>query len=186
MSLFLRLFWMFLTQTRGQRADIFATTRVTTSTLPNDLDLNRHVNNGRYLTLADLGRMDWFYRTRALQTAFKQGAFPVIGDVTARFVKQMKSFQKLVIDSRLIGWDSKWAFMEHRLLSRDGELVALVVIRGMFWSRKGGLQPAELIRLAGHGEHTSPNLPEWIATWAESLDELSAAARALRAGESPA
>lgn len=186
MSLFLRLIWLFLTQTRGQRADVLATTRVTTTTMPNDLDLNRHVNNGRYLTLADLGRVDWFYRTRALQVAFKQRAFPIIGDATARFVKQMKAFEKLSIESRLLGWDDKWAFMEHRLLNGRGELVALVVIRGMFWSRKGGLKPAEMIRLAGHGERVSPALEGWVSTWVDSLDQLSAAARAARGQESAA
>ena len=35
--------------------------------LPNDLDINFHVNNGRFLTLCDLNRMDLFIRTGLLK-----------------------------------------------------------------------------------------------------------------------
>ena len=41
----------------ASRVDIFATTRVALRVWPNDLDLNLHVNNGRYLALADIGRL---------------------------------------------------------------------------------------------------------------------------------
>jgi len=181
-TVFARLGWMFLTQTRGKRADVFATTRIKTATLPNDLDMNRHVNNGRYLSLADLSRFDWFYRTGSLQTAFKHQAFPIIGDVTARYVKQARAFEKLDIETRLLGWDQKWAFLETRLLNSRGELVAMVLIRGMFWSRKGGLKPAELLKLAGYGDRESPVLPDWVQLWSRSLEALSASARAARAG----
>ncbi len=188
MTVFVRLGWTFLTQTRGRRAGLFETTRVTTTTLPNDLDINRHVNNGRYLSLADLGRFDWFYRTGAMQAAFRHKAFPVIGDVTARYVKQARAFEKLAIETRILGWDDKWAFIETRLLNSAGELVTLVLIRGMFWSpaarTKGGIKPAELIRLAGHGEPESPALPEWVQLWSRALDVLSASAHAERAAGS--
>jgi hypothetical protein len=33
----------------------------------NDLDLNRHLNNGSAFTLADLGRIDWFWHTGCLK-----------------------------------------------------------------------------------------------------------------------
>jgi len=38
------------------KVDLLATTRVYLRVWPNDLDLNIHVNNGRYLALADIGR----------------------------------------------------------------------------------------------------------------------------------
>ncbi len=31
--------------------------------LPNDIDINLHMNNGRYLTVCDLTRVDMFIRT---------------------------------------------------------------------------------------------------------------------------
>jgi len=113
------------------RVDIFATTRVALRVWPNDLDFNLHVNNGRYLALADIGRLDWFVRTGALQIARQRQALPVVGDAMAKFRRDLKVFQGFEIHTRLIGWDSKWGFIEHRFV-RDRRVVGMVVIRGVF------------------------------------------------------
>lgn len=65
------------------KVDLLATTHVYLRVWPNDLDFNIHVNNGRYLALADIGRMHWFVRTGILGVARRQKAFPVIGDAIA-------------------------------------------------------------------------------------------------------
>lgn len=179
MSLFLRLFLMFILQSRGKRAQALDTTRVHSRVMPNDLDLNRHVNNGRVFTFADLGRMDWFYRTGCLRAALKHGWMPVIGDATGRFIRQMKVFERFSIDTRLLGWTDKWAFLEHRIYAHDGRLAGIVVIRGMFWSARGGaVPPAQLMAASGQGDSLqSPELPLWVRTWAQGMDQLSAEAR---------
>lgn len=177
MSGLLRMAWMFATQSRGRKADLAQTTRVHTRTLPSDLDLNRHVNNGRYLQLADLGRFDWFYRTGVMQAAARVGAFPVIGDVTARYLKQMGAFEKLEIDTRLLGFDARWLYLETRLLTARGELAALVTVRGLFWSPRGKPVPAAVLADAAQGTFEAPELPSWVRLWAKALDALSDSAR---------
>ena len=37
--------------------------------LPTDLDVNLHMNNGRFLQIMDLARIDWLLRTGILQNA---------------------------------------------------------------------------------------------------------------------
>ena len=178
MSLFLRLFLMLLFQSRGKKAAALDTTTVWSRVMPNDLDLNRHVNNGRVLTLADLGRIDWFYRTGCLRAALKRGWAPIVGDATARFIKQLKLFERIRIDSRMLGWGAKWAFLEHRIYRSDGQLAAIVVIRGMFHGGKqGAIAPATLMEASGHVVTSSPELPTWVQTWATSLDQLSDSVR---------
>jgi acyl-CoA thioesterase FadM len=178
MSLFLRLFLVLFFQSRGRKARALDTTRVITRVMPNDLDLNRHVNNGRVFTLADLGRVDWFYRTGCLKVALRDGTMPIIGDATGRFIKQLKLFERIHIDSRLLGWGEKWAFMEHRLYRRDGKLAAVVVIRGMFWSaRKGSVPVSGLLDATGNVGLASPALPDWVQTWSNALDQLTASAK---------
>ena len=39
--------------------------------MPNDLDFNGHVTNGRYFTLADLGRLDFAIRTGSARIAIQ-------------------------------------------------------------------------------------------------------------------
>lgn len=178
MSLFLRLFLVLFFQSRGKTAGLLDSTVVHSRVMPNDLDLNRHVNNGRVFTFADLGRMDWFTRTGCLKAALKNGWMPIIGDATGRFIKQLTLFERFSVESRMLGWGEKWAFMEHRILNARGELAGVVVIRGMFWSRKqGAVAPQRLLAATGQAVQPSPALPLWVQTWAESLEQLSASAR---------
>lgn len=178
MSLFLRLFLVLFFQSRGKVAGLLDSTVVHSRVMPNDLDLNRHVNNGRVFTFADLGRMDWFSRSGCLRAAMKNGWLPIIADATGRFVKQLTVFERFSVESRMLGWGEKWAFMEHRILNGRGELAGIVVIRGMFWSRRlGAVPPARLLEATGQTVIESPALPEWVQTWSTALDQLSASAR---------
>lgn len=181
MNLLFRLLWILFKRRHQPRCHPLDTLRVQSRALPNDLDLNFHVNNGRYLTFADLGRMDWFVRTGCFQVARKEKYIPVIGDASARFIRQVKAFDRFYVESRLLGWDEKWAYLEHKILDKNDRITAIVVIRGMFWHRKkGGLAPQKLIEMAAPHEKilVSPELPPWVQKWAESLATLSAQARA--------
>lgn len=178
MNLFLRLFLVWFFQSRGRKASVLDTVVTRTRILPNDLDLNLHVNNGRVLSLADIGRIDWFTRTGCMRAAMQNGWMPVIGDATARYIKQLKAFEPITLESRMLGWGEKWAFMEHRLLRQDGQLAAIVVIRGMFWGKKSGsVPPARLLEATGQPPLPSPALPDWVQSWAAALDQLSAASK---------
>ena len=178
MNLFLRLIWMLLKRARVARTHPLEKLRVRSRALPNDLDFNMHVNNGRYLSFADLGRVDWFVRSGCLQVARKAKAIPVIGDATARYIRQMKAFDRFYVETQLLGWNEKWAFLEHKLLDSEDRLVAIVLIRGMVWRKQGGLTPAEWLEGTGYPALEAPQLPRWVAHWAQTLDELTAQGKA--------
>ncbi|WP_293389694.1 thioesterase family protein [Nevskia sp.] len=180
MSLIFRLLWIFLTQTLGCRSrDVFAVQRVRSRALPNDLDLNLHVNNGRLMTFIDFGRIDWLWRIGALQQAYRQRFIPVIGDISVRYLKPLRVFERFTIESRVLGWDAKWGYFEHRLVKANGEIVLLLVNRGLFWKRGTGAMPiAEVIASCGYLGIVSPALPAWVQTWSRSLDEARAAQKA--------
>jgi len=56
MTLWFRLIWLVLTARLRGKVQLFDISVLRLRVLPNDLDFNGHVNNGRYFTLADLGR----------------------------------------------------------------------------------------------------------------------------------
>lgn len=174
MNLWLRLIGLLLFRNR-QRVDALATTRVRLRAWPTDLDLNGHVNNGRYLMLADLARIDWFLRTGVMQTALRQRARPVVGDAVAKFRRDLRLFQSFEIQSRLLGWDERWGFLEHRFV-RDGRVIAVVAVRGMFRGPNGPLNPSQLLGSLNKPA-ASPPLPEWLLTWDRGSEELSALLR---------
>jgi len=153
------------------KVDLLATTRVCLRVWPNDLDLNVHVNNSRYLAFADIGRMHWFVRTGVLQVARRQKAFPVIGDAIAKFRQDLRLFQSVEIRTRLIGWDHKWGFLEHRFVCND-RVIGVVAMRGVFKAPTGTVAPALLLSELAHAA-PSPELPEWAYRFQQSSELLA-------------
>jgi len=167
------------------RVDLLATTRVRIRIWPNDLDANLHVNNGRYLTLADLGRIHWFVRTGVYQTAKRHGFMPVVGDAMAKYRRELKAFQTVDIESRLVGWSGRWGFLEHRFI-RHGRVVAMVAVRGALKGSHGTVDSWVLLAQssnAGAGQPgagqpgaavpTSPPLPAWALAFQQGAEAVS-------------
>jgi acyl-CoA thioesterase FadM len=172
----LRLTRVGLSSIAEPRVDLLATTRVHLRAWPNDLDINLHVNNGRYLALADIGRIHWFVRTGVLAVARREKAFPVIGDAIAKFRQDLKIFQTFEIHTRLIGWDRKWGFLEHRFVRRD-RVIGVVAIRGVFKGPGGPVDPGLLLAAIAHAT-PSPELPEWARCFHQGGELLSEVLRA--------
>jgi len=155
----------------NSRVELLSTTRVWMRVWPNDLDFNLHVNNGRYLTLADIGRMDWFVRTRLWAIAREENALPVVGDAIAKFRKELGVLQKFCIETRMLGWDERWGFIEHRFV-RGGRVLGVVAIRGVFKGSNGPVRPSVLLAKLGLNAD-SPALPQWIVEWNAGCESLS-------------
>ena len=130
---------------------------------PNDLDINIHMNNGRYMSVMDLGRFDIILRTGLWRLVTRRRLQPVIASAMVRYRRPLAPFERFTLSTRLIGWDSKWLYIEHRL-ERRGELVCHGVVRGTFLERSGSVPPAELAAALGH-DAPSPPLPPWVAEW---------------------
>ena len=163
MSLYLRLFWTLLALTWRKPITLLETSTITLRVWPNDLDINLHVNNGRFLTLADLGVVTLSGRMGVFQAAWRKGWRPVVGAALARFRRPLKPFQKYRLETRILGWNEKWTFFQSRFIVK-GEVKATVVTKGMVLGREGRVPPLQVAALTGrNGE--SPALPEWVAHW---------------------
>ena len=167
----LRLFRVVAPSIFQSKVPLQATTCVRLRVWPNDLDFNLHLNNGRYLALADIARMHWFTRAGLLAVARRHEAYPMVGDVIAKFRRDLRAFQSFEIHTRLIGWDSKWGFLEHRFV-RAGRVIAVVAIRGVFKGPSGPVEPAVLVQGVAHTGPT-PEMPEWANRFHQSSDWLS-------------
>lgn len=175
MNLWLRLLALLLTVRFRRRANPFDTTSIRMTVWPNDLDLNMHVSNGRYLTMADLGRIDFVIRTGVAHIALARRARPIVGDAMAKFRKGLDPFQRFELQTRLLGWNDKWFFIEHRFIRKE-RAVGMVVMRGLFLAPAGAMKPAELLAPLGLPA-SSPELPDWVARWNQSCDDASAILR---------
>jgi acyl-CoA thioesterase FadM len=172
MNLWLRFFLVLLTAWRRKRVKLFDVSTIHLRVLPNDLDLNGHINNGRYLTLADLGRIDYMLRTGLVKVFLKRRAQLVVGDALAKFRRDLKVFERFTLETRLAGWDEKWVFFEQRFI-RAGRVCTLVAVRIASKHPKGGLiNPGEFITDLGLPD-VSPALPDWMREWSQSCEAAS-------------
>jgi acyl-CoA thioesterase FadM len=171
MNLFLRLLWLLATARFRTRCDILGPSRTRFRVWPTDLDVLRHVNNGVYLSLMDLGRVDLLLRSGVLATVRARGWYPVVAAETIQFRRSLTLFEPFLIETRVLGWDERSIFLEQRFVrpGSSGETIALAVLRGRFLATGGGPVPMpELMALAGHGG-PSPELPEWVRRWNEDM-----------------
>ncbi len=167
----LRLFRAGLCSIGQPRIDLLSSTCIRMHVWPNDLDLNLHVNNGRYLALADISRMHWFLRSGAVRAARELRAVPIVGDAVAKFRRDLKPFQKFEIHTRMLGWDERWGFMEHRFV-RENRVLGVVAIRGVFKGPQGSVPPQVFLDAIG-AQHQSPPLPQWALEWNQGCESLT-------------
>jgi acyl-CoA thioesterase FadM len=163
MSLLGRLLLNLIAAIWRQPIDMMAWSSIPIRIWPHDLDLNFHANNGRILTLADVGRMDMAFRSGLLSKCLRRGWRPVVASATVRFRKPLALFRRYDLQSRVLTWDEKWVYMEHRFV-RNGEVAVAIIIRGGFLGAGGMVSPAEIQTLLGL-EATAPELPEWLKQW---------------------
>jgi acyl-CoA thioesterase FadM len=164
MNLFLRLLLLFLTYRFRPRCDVLGPARKRFLVWPPDLDVLFHVNNGVYLSMLDVARVDMLLRSGMAGRLRHAGFYPVVAAETIRFRRSLQLFQPFEVETRIIGWDEKAFIISHHFLRRD-ELVAEAVVRARFLKRKGGtVSTHELLTLLGKSD-TSPPLPEWIDAW---------------------
>ena len=180
-NLFFRLLWHALAGRRRPPVDILGACRTPFRVWSTDLDVLRHVNNGVYLSIMDLARVDLVRRAGLAPALRERGWYPVVAAQTIQFRRSLTLLQRFVIETRVLGWDDRAFLLEQRFLrrGRDGaeEVVAIAAVRGAFLARGGGgVAPAALLDLAGHRE-PSPALPDWVARWNETQLALRSALR---------
>ncbi|HYS56238.1 MAG TPA: acyl-CoA thioesterase [Thermoanaerobaculia bacterium] len=129
--------------------------------LPTDMDLNFHLNDGRYVSLTGLARVELLLRTGVLRGGVKRGWYPVVGATIIRYRREIRAFEKFVVRSRIAGWDDKWVYFEHRF-EKNGDLAAIAYARGVMRSREGAVPTRDILALIGYNE-PSPALPDIVS-----------------------
>ncbi len=166
----LRLIAVFF-RSLGKRLDgPLAESVITLRVWPNDLDLNLHLNNGRFLTIMDLGRFDLMFRLGLVGVAFKNRWRPMLGAGTIRFRKPLAPFARYQLKTRLVCWDDKWLYFEQRF-EKDGRIAAAALVRGLLRGPEGNVPTAELLAASGF-QVDSPPIPEPVRAWLGWLESV--------------
>ena len=141
-----------------------------------DCDPNFHVNEGRYLLIAGLARITLWVRMGLFRSIFREGLRPAAISTTAYYHREIPPFARFEIASRLIWWDERYMYFEHRF-ERAGREAARVVVRSVFSGGGRILRPAEVLARLGHTGDAPPPTPE-LEHWARMREAAKAAAHA--------
>ncbi len=144
MSLYLRLLWTLLMARLRGPLPLDATVVQHWRVLPNDLDVNRHMNNGRYLTVVDLGLVEFFARTGFLRALLRRRWRPMAGGVLMHFRRGLDPFQRYELHFRWLCSDARWNYMAIEF-RREGVLHAAGLMKGGAVARSGLVATADYL-----------------------------------------
>ena len=134
--------------------------------LPWDLDPFLELNNGRTLTLFDLGRIPLGLRTGLKRVVRANGWGMTVAGSTVRYRRRVVLFDRLKMHSRGIGWDGRFFYVEQSLW-RGQECTSHVVLRMAVTSKQGIVAPHRVLGAMGYPVE-SPALPDWVQKWTEA------------------
>lgn len=130
-----------------------------------DLDVLMHMNNGRYLSIQDLARVDLMNRSGVLPIFNSKGWYPVVVSETIQFRKSLKLFEKFVIETQVMGWTDKDFVLEH-VFKKGEQIVAHGYVMSRFLKKSGGpVSIQEVLEAAGISEQRE--MPERVKPWVE-------------------
>lgn len=160
-----------LTLLRARRRpplDIHDVGRMAMRVLPNDLDVQRHINNGVYLSLMDLGRLDLLVRTGGWKQMRDFGCYPVIASETITFRRSLQLWQRYTLETRIAGYDEKAVYIEQRFVV-NGEIYAQAHLRGRFLKNAGGVVSVTELAKVLEISMDALVLPGWVDRWARDV-----------------
>ena len=163
---------------REGRLSLRAVGRIQLTTLLTDLDLAGHMNNGRYLSLFDLGRFDFFIRSGIWEALTANGWSTVVGNATISYRKSLRLRKKFIVETAVIAADDRAMYFENRAVV-DGEIYASLIVRGRFVKLRGGVvSVSELCEAMGVQLEDIPAPEPWLERWVSdvSLPSTKAAA----------
>ena len=131
--------------------------------LPWDLDPWIELNNGRTLTLYDLGRVPMGLRTGLVAVLRQRGWGMTVAGASTRYRRRVRAFDRITMRSRGIGWDARFFYIEQSMWVR-GECTSHMLLRSAVTSPAGIVPPAQVAAALGQPGQ-SPPLPDWVTAW---------------------
>ena len=130
---------------------------------PWDLDLWAELNNGRTLTIYDLGRIPLAMRT-GLAGLLKRNRWGItVAGNSLRYRRRVRMFDRVEMHSRCIGWDARFLYMEQSMWRGD-DCTSHMLLRSAVTSKSGIVPPSEVLVKMGETMQ-SPELPSWVQAW---------------------
>ena len=131
-----------------------------------DIDIYPELNNGRHLTIMDMGRMDLAQRTGLLQTVHKKKWGFAVSGASVRYRHRLKAFNRFRLHTRIVAADDRW-FYFHQYTVRKGKTHSSALVRAGITSKQG-LVPVKKVLDALRKPDWNPGMPKWVEAWSKA------------------
>lgn len=133
---------------------------------PQDIDIFMEMNNGRILTILDLGRTVLAHRVGLIRSLRENRWGMTMAGVSVRYRKRIRPFVKFETRSRCVGWDDKFFYLDQSIwIGEDCAVQALY--RSAITDANGIVRPEKVFEAAGH-DLPRPALPDWVQNWVDA------------------
>ncbi len=130
---------------------------------PWDIDMFRELNNGRTLTLYDMGRLPLAERTGLLKMVKREGWGLTVAGVSVRYRARVRMFDRVEMKSRAVGWDDKFLYIEQSIWK--GQTCCNQILLRMATTDRAGIVKSDRVAAAMGVPAKSPDLPGWVTAW---------------------
>lgn len=163
MNLFFRFFYnIFLNIVFKRKAELMDTTYTKFRVWLNDIDLNFHMNNGRYLTILDIARTDYLFKTGLHKVMLKEKLSGVTGGVNISFLKELKPLSVYSVETKVIDWDGMWFYIQQQFI-QDDLIKANAIVKVTFLRKGKKVAPIEVMDMVPHHKkNEKPNSPQYL------------------------
>ena len=166
MNLYFRLMLVWLRACFKPAIQIGDMIEMQLTVLPNDLDLNGHMNNGRYMTIIDLALVEYMTRAGFMGPAIKRGWRPMLGGSMIAFRRGLKPFRRYTLRFCALCWDERWTYIRFEFVL-DGEVMAVGHTKGGIVGPFGVVGSNEMCAVLGV-DPASPAFPRSVTAWIEA------------------
>ncbi len=135
--------------------------------LPWDIDLWRELNNGRTLTLFDMGRIPLVFRIGLAPVLKRERWGLTMAGAHVRYRRRIRMFEKIKMRSRVICWDDRFIYLEQSMWKAGTECANHALYRSAVTGRDGIISPQDVLRQMGQNA-TSPPMPDWVQVWVDA------------------
>lgn len=167
MNLLFRLIKTLICGYFGKKLSVSEASHTSYMCWPNDLDTNLHMNNGRYLTLLDLGRTDFLIRTGLAKQVLKHKWMPVLASAKIEFKKPIHLWEKFDITTEFIGCDEKRFYIQQIMHNQKKEVLFKAVVKAAFVKKRKSVPVQQVFESLGHTK-ISDTLPNHVKLWLDS------------------
>ncbi len=133
---------------------------------PQDIDQFMEMNNGRILTILDLGRTGLAQRVGLLRALRKNAWGLTVAGNSVRYRKRIRPFATFRTVSTCVGWDERFMYLEQTIWIGD-DCAVQALFRTAVTDRNGIVKPIRLMEAMGLDEPT-PARPDWVQNWIDA------------------